>query len=243
VLAIFCAVDAMRKGRPIYWLLILFVAPLIGSVVYLLLEYLPSARVERSARRAVTAVAYTIDPERGVRAAKDAYEQTPTAQNRMHLAQALQAAGRAQEAAAEYEACLAGPFAADPEIHLGAARAYVECQRHEEALRMLDALAAERADYRPDDALLLRARALAGLNRNQEAQSTFEAAVARFGTFAARAEYAAWLYATGHKDAAEPIYRELEAIARRWGRQTRELNAEHSQRLQQARAQALRQQG
>jgi hypothetical protein len=240
-LAIFCAVHAMRSGKPMYWLFILFAFPLLGSAAYLLLEFSSSSRMERSARRAVTAVAYTIDPERGVRAARDAYEQTPTAQNRMHLAQALQNAGHAQEAATEYEACLAGPFANDPEILLGAARAYVECERYAEALRVLDTLALERADYRPDDALLLRARSFAGLNRRDEAQGAFETAVARFGTFAARAEHAVWLYGTGQKDAAEPIYRELETIARRWGRQTRELNAAESQRLQQARALALKQ--
>ena len=150
ILAIFCAVHAVRTGKPNYWLFILFVFPLLGSVVYLLAFYLPSARMERTARRAVTSVAYRLDPERGVRAAREAYDQTPTAQHRMQLALALIDAGRATEAVAEYEACLVGPFATDPEIRFGSARAYLACDRYADALRLLGLLEADRPDYRSE---------------------------------------------------------------------------------------------
>ena len=45
LVAIFFAVHAVRNGQPIYWLLILFMFPLIGSVVYFIAIYLPSSRI------------------------------------------------------------------------------------------------------------------------------------------------------------------------------------------------------
>ena len=66
-----------------------------------------------------------------------------------------------------------------------------------------------------------------------------DAAVARFGSFATRAEQATWQYMMGRVDSAEATFTSLEVAARRWGAETRELNAEISQRLMQARKKAL----
>jgi hypothetical protein len=241
ILAILCAIHAVRSRQNLYWLMILFAFPLVGSLVYFFAIYLPHSRLQRGAMKAVSAAMNVLDPQREVREARAAFDETPTAQNQMRLASALLAVGDAKAAAAEYESCLSGPFASDPEIRYGAARAFVECQRFGDALRYLEPLRQERPDFRPEPVALLIARSLAGLSRTAEARREFEAAVARFGTYEAKAEYAIWAYAIGDRDTAGRLQAELEKIAARWNTLTRELNEQSEQRLRAARDLAARQ--
>ena len=240
VLALVCAVHAIRTRQPMYWLFILFAFPLLGSLVYLFGVYLPHSRLERSAMKAVSAAVQAIDPNRAVREARAAFDEAPTAQHQMQLAAALLATGDAAAAAREYEACLQGPFAQDAEIRFGAGRAFVECQRYDDALRHLEPLRRERPDYRPEGVSLLIARSLAGSSRAAEARAEFESADARFGTYESKAEYAIWAYAIGDVATAERLSEELDRIASRWNPLTRELNDRAARRLQAARTLAAR---
>ena len=239
-LAIFCAVHVVRTGQPMYWLMILFGFPVLGSVVYFLAVYLPASRLQRTALKAVAAAAKAIDPQREVRAARAAFEETPTAQNQMRLAAALLDAGDAPGAAQAYEACLRGPFARDPEIRFGAARAFVECERHGDALAFLDLLRRDHPTHRPEPVALLTARALAGMGRHADARAEFAEAEQRFGTYEVKAEYAVWAYAVGDRVASERLQAETDRIASRWNALARELNAPATRRLEAARELAKR---
>jgi len=239
-LAIFCAIHVVRTGQPMYWLMILFAFPFLGSLVYLLAVFLPSSRLQRQALRAVSAAAKAIDPQRDVRAAREAFDQTPTAQNQMRLAAALLDVGDAPAAAQAYQSCLTGPFASDPEIRFGAARAYVECQRYADALRYLEPLRREQSDFRPEPVSLLMARSLAGTARRAEARAEFADAEARFGTYEAKAEYAIWAYASGDRVTTQRLQPELDKISGRWNGLARELNEPVQRRLQAARELAAR---
>lgn len=239
-LAIFCAIHVVRTGQPLYWLFILFGFPWLGSLVYFVAVYLPHSRLQRGAFQAVAAAARALDPQREVREARAAFDETPTAQNQMRLAAALLDVGEAGEALRTYETCLAGPFARDPEIRFGAGRAAVGCQRFPQALGHLEPLRREHPDYRPEPVALLIARSLAGVGRAADARAEFEAAVARFGTYEAKAEYAVWAYAIGDTATAERLHEELQKIASRWSSLTRELNAPSQRRLQAARELASR---
>ena len=240
-LAILCAVHVVRTGQPMYWLMILFAFPILGSIVYFFAVYLPASRLQRGALKAVAAAAKALDPQRDVRAARVAFEETPTAQNQMRLAAALLDAGAAEEAAQAYEAGLNGPFANDPEIRFGAARAYVECGRYADALRWLDPLRRERPDYRSEPVALLVARSLAGTGRRAEARAAYAATEERYGTYEAKAEYAIWAYAIGDRVTSARLQAELDKIASRWNALTRELNESAQRRLLAARELAQRQ--
>ena len=239
-LAIFCALHAVRTRQNLYWLLILFGFPLLGSLVYFFAVYFPNSRLQRQAMKTVAAAARAIDPQREVREARLAFEETPTAQNQMRLASALLDLGEPAQAVQQYDACLRGPFANDPEVRFGAARAYVESQRFAEALHLLEPLRREHPDFRPEPVSLLFARALAGSARATEARAEFEAAISRFGTWEAKAEYAIWAYAVGDLAKADGLRAELEKIAARWNPLTRELNEIPERRLRAARELALR---
>ena len=51
-IAIFFAIHVVRSGQQLYWLIILFSFPLLGSVVYAAAIYLPQTRVPRHATKA-----------------------------------------------------------------------------------------------------------------------------------------------------------------------------------------------
>jgi hypothetical protein len=224
VIAVLFAIHAMRTRQQMYWLFILFAFPLLGSLVYFFAVFLPNSRLERGAMRAVSAAVKAIDPQREVGEARLAFDDAPTAQNQMRLAAALLDVGNAEEAAQQYESCLKGPFASDLEIRFGAARAFTECQRYADALRHLEAIRSERPEFRAEGVSLLIARCFAGTSRHQEARTEFESAVAKFGTYEAKAEYAIWSLVFGDAATAQRLDAELEKISSRWNGLTRDLN-------------------
>ena len=103
-------------------------------------------------------------------------------------------------------------------------------------MRYLEPLRQQRPDYRPEDVALLMARSLAGTSRAADARREFEAAVAKFGTYEAKAEYAIWAYAVGDTATAGRIHAELEKVSSRWNPLTRELNDPVHRRLNAARS-------
>jgi hypothetical protein len=104
VVAVFFAIHAVRTGRELYWLIILFMFPLLGSIVYFAVVFLPDTRLRSGARKAGAVLQKTIDPGRDLRAARQAFDLAPTAHNQMVLAAALLDAGQAGAAAAQYDA-------------------------------------------------------------------------------------------------------------------------------------------
>lgn len=243
LLAIFCAVHVVRSRQQLYWLVILFAFPLLGSLVYFLAVFLPNSRLERGAVRAVAAAARAMDPTKEVRLARADLEHTPTAQNQMRLAAALLDNGEAAEAAQLFEGSLKGPFAADPDLRFGAARAFTACQRHADALVHLEDLRNTRPDYRPDAVALLLAQCYAGTGRPVEARETFEGVIARFGTFEAHAEYAIWALATGDAATSARLQTAIDKITARWNRMNRDLNEPVLRRLSAAHALARKHAG
>lgn len=214
--AVFCAFHVVRTGQQLFWLFILFAFPLLGSLVYFFMVYMPNSKIERGARKAVAATAKAMDPQKEVRLATSDFEHAPTAQNQMRLASALLETGDSTEAAKLYESGLKGPFASDPDLRFGAARAFIESQRHAEALVHLEQLRASRPEYRPDAVSLLLARCYAGTSRPGDARQEFEQAIGRFGTFETHAEFAIWALATGDAPTAARLQSEIDKITSRW---------------------------
>jgi len=234
ILAVICAIHVVRSGQQLYWLFILFSFPLLGSLIYLFVVYLPGSGIQYGARRAVKAAARVLDPQRELREARAAFNRTPTAQNQMRLAAALLAAGNAEEAANNYEACLQGPLSADMEIRLGAAHAFVASGRYGEAVTYLEALRKSSPDFRNEPVSLLLGRAYAGVGRNEEAKAEFESALTRFGSFEIRGEYAIFALNTGDTATAAVLEAEIEQARKSWSPLTRELNESVMRRLKAA---------
>jgi hypothetical protein len=231
LIALLFAVHAVRTRQQLYWLLILYSFPLLGSVVYFFAIYLPDSRLEYGARKAVAVAARSLDPGRELREAQAAFDYTPTAQNQMRLAKAQLEAGAASAAAATYEACLNGAFSADLEIRLGAARASLTCGRVREAIGHLEFIMKANAGFQAEEVALLYAQALGASGRKDDAKTAFEDALARFGSFAVRAEYAIWAASAGEMQVASHLRTELQGMMKHWNRHTRDINSTLIRRL------------
>ncbi len=221
LIALFFAVHAVRTGRAIYWIFILFSFPLLGSLVYFLVEYLPGSRLNRNVGQAARTLAKGLNPGRELREARRAFDLAPTVQNRIRLANALLADGSAAQAVEHFDACLQGPFAHDPEIRLSAARARLESHQAASALDLLNALRRSHAEFRPEAVSLLTAQALADLGRGEQARAEFEAALQRFDSVEVRAHYAIWAAQAGDLATAQRMRDELAKTEQYWDRHTR----------------------
>ena len=69
-IAIFFAVHAVRTGRQMYWIMILIIAPFLGSLIYFFAEYLPEIRHSNVARKSARVVKSIVDPNRELREAR-----------------------------------------------------------------------------------------------------------------------------------------------------------------------------
>lgn len=231
IVAIFFAVHAVRTGRPMFWLLILFAFPLLGSIVYFAAVFLPNSRLERQARVAGHALQKTLDPGRAVRESRAAFDLTPTAHNQMRLAAALLENGQAAEAVAQYDACLQGPFAGDAEVILGAAQARLANGQAQAAIGLLAPLQARQPGFRPDDVGLVLGRAHAAAGQQVEAGAQLMAVAQRSGSIEARVELALWALAQGEETVAQRELQEVAHARRHMAKHTLALHHELFRRL------------
>ncbi|HTD05356.1 hypothetical protein [Undibacterium sp.] len=234
LIAIFFAVHVVRSRGQLYWLFILFSFPLLGSLVYFLVIYLPQSRLDRGLRQATAIAIKSLDPGRELRDAQAAFDLTPTAQNQMRIAYALLEAGEPQQAAQQFDLCLQGPFAKDAEIRFGAARAKMLSNQASAASALLAKIHQDTPTFRPEDVALLTAHALAAEGRNDEARQAYSAAVERFGSVACRAEFAIWSVSVGDLPTAQRLSAELEHVHKHMTKHARSLHQPLFKRLQSA---------
>jgi hypothetical protein len=234
LVALFFAVHALKTGRPMYWLIILFSFPLLGSIAYFFAEYLPDMRIDRGVRRAGAVLAKVVDPTRDLRAAREAFEITPTAQNEARLAAALMDADKLPDAIAHYRNCLAGPFGNEPDLRVGAARAYLAIRNFDEAVRLLDLVRAETPNYRPTDTLILLGHARWAKGNTDGARAALAQAAKDHSGIEGRAEYAMFCLDTGDVETARAIQRDIDVDAKTWNARTRKLHKATLNRLAEA---------
>ncbi len=238
IVALFFAIHAVRSGQQMYWLFILFAFPLLGSIVYCFAIFLPSLKSNYSVQKGLSKVASvavsSIDPGRELRAAKAAFDFTPTAQNQWRYADALLGADKVEEAVQQFEQCLQGPFAKDLEIQFAAANAHLRFNQPEKARQLLLAIRSGSSTFRTEAVMLMLAQIYARQGNQEQARHEFEQAVARFGSVEARAEYAIWAASQGDLNTAQHLYAELNQLKQHWNNNSRDHYAELMNRLDQA---------
>ena len=241
VVAMYFAVHAVRSQQNMYWLMILFAFPMLGSVVYFFAIYMPSVRHSRGARMATRAVTQLVDPNRAVREARMDFDRAPTVEHRMRLGAALLVSGKAQEALEHYKTAVDGPFATDPALLLGFAQAQFANLDYAAARATLSNLFvhAPRARQQPEPALLF-ARTLAAVDA-PDTRTAFEQALACANDAAARCLFADWLARQANEadqQRARSIYAEIVRDGKHWPRYARAHNREWLQQAKSALATA-----
>ena len=223
IIALFFAVHALRTGRPIYWLIILFSFPLLGSIVYFFAEYLPANKLNRGVQQLSNSALKLLDPSRELRDATQAFELTPTVQNRIRLAAALDEAGEYQAADAQFDACLNGPFANDLELNFLAAKSKLHNNLPVPALNLLNKVRQIQADFRAEQISLLLAKTHAEMGNAQLARDEYVSALNTFGSTDCKVAYALWAAKTSDIMLAKNLRADLEKTWQHWNSHTKAL--------------------
>lgn len=226
IVAVLFGIHAVRTNQPLYWLFILFLFPLLGSVVYGVAIWLPEMRQHRGVRKAGSKVRQLFDPTRELREATHATELAPTVGNQLRLANALLEAGRASEAVPNYQRALSGQYAGDADIQARLARALLECGRPAEARDLLDRLIAAQPDFKSPTAHLTYARAVAACGDREKAHEEFGVLVDYFPGLEARARYATLLHEWGETERARTLAADSLRDAQRLPAHTRDGESE-----------------
>lgn len=208
LIALFFAIHAIRTGRHFYWLMILFSFPLIGSVVYFVMEYFPEMRYSRSGRKVLKAVGNVVDPGRTVREAELEFERSPTVANRALLARALSEDGRYADAAAHFEACATGPYVDDAHFVRGLANAKMLQASFDDSRRAFERLFAIKHNGRTPDDDLGYAYVLSERDA-PEADAAFAHAISASRDPVARCRYAQYVQRKGRPHEAKALYAEV----------------------------------
>jgi hypothetical protein len=208
IVALLCAVHVLRTGQERYWLLVLFIFPLLGSLIYALAVVLPQLSESRGGRRVVRGIRQSLDPGRELREAQVEFEHSATIANRVRVADALHGAGRHGEAIEAYREALRGVHSDDPDIQVKLARALLDAGRPEEARERLEALIREQPEYKSPQGHLIYARALAASGDRAKAREEFEALIGYFAGIEPRARYVEILRVWGEGEAADALVEE-----------------------------------
>jgi len=216
-------IDVFRHGANRFWIMALMFLPLAGSLAYVIIEVLPRMKHNRHVRQAQTQIIEKFDPERELRAARDALDLAQTAANRIRYADALVARGRQAEALPLYRDAI-GAGRADYRTGEKLARCQYLADRNEEALATLDAVTPPTAPSDKDRIALLRARILGDLGRDAEAEGIYADLVDRYPGDEVRCRYAGLLLKQGRKSDARRMLDEVEHRLKRMDRHQRAEN-------------------
>lgn len=234
LVAIFFAVHAIRRGLPMYWLWVLFVFPVLGSVVYFFAVYLPNSRLEMTLRQGSSDVMRLLNPGKSLREARKAYELTPSVGNQMRIGLALLARRKVEQANAEFDECLKHAPANDLDVRLAAAHAKMEANQPEQVLTLLREVRAQNSHYYAQDVTLLSAKALAATGQQELARQQFEYGYKTFGDIETRVEYAIWLKSQHQDELAQRVRDEVLLSARHFTKHAKWINKPLMQRLHKA---------
>ncbi|HMI39891.1 MAG TPA: hypothetical protein VK485_01515 [Sphingomicrobium sp.] len=213
-------VDVIRNHRNSLWIMALVFLPMASTIAYLIVEVLPRFQHHRHVREAKALVIEKLDPERELRAARDALDVAKTVANRMRVADALTDLGRHAEALPYYRNAIGSTR---PDLRSGEkyARSLFLNDRADEALGVLDGMTQPTAQSDRDRIGLLRARILEELGRTDEALPLFADVSTRLPGDDARCRYAALLIKLDKRRDARTVLEEVEGRAKRLTRQQR----------------------
>lgn len=204
-------VHIFKTGRSYWWCWFLLIAPGLGAIVYILVEVLPEMR--QGGRHSFIS---SLKPRSLViKEMQAALEESDTVERRTDLAQELFLAGRIQEAHDVVAECLDGVFHNDQHLLIQVIRYKVELGRSDETLQLLGKISGK-LDRRVElTMILLRARAYELQGKNAEAIELLKPILGAYLGEEPRYYMAVGLAATGQREEARVIWRDIKTKFRK----------------------------
>ncbi|HEU0100527.1 MAG TPA: tetratricopeptide repeat protein [Allosphingosinicella sp.] len=221
-----CVVHLIKNHRPSLWLWAIILLPIAGSAAYVVVEILPGLFGSREVRAVKAAAVRKLDPERELRAAREAVDVADTAATRTALADALAEDGNWGEAVRHYREAVAKTPGKDRTARFRLARACLEAGNTAEAKRLLEELPESASASENDRAALLLARSLEELGETDRAMALYGELGDRMPGAEAQCRHAALLIASGRRGEALPLLEEAERRARRLDKMERRKEAD-----------------
>jgi len=216
------AAHVARTGRPVFWIYVIILVPFIGPLAYLAMEAVPSAWAKWLARDGQPIPPKPVEkPDPGGKFAllAAAAEDSPSADNRRLLAEALMERGEYNGALAAWLTALSPPHDEDPALLAGLARCRFARGEHQETLDAMNAIDGKGPMSSRQEMAMMRARCLEGTGRIPEALEAYRAVEDAYPGEEARARRAMLLARCGSRDEALAMFR---AIVQSVSRGTRE---------------------
>ncbi len=209
VIAVGLAVHAMKTGRSQWWLFILLLVPVIGSIAYVVIEIIPAMFRSRGAQKVATNIGAVLDPDKEWRERLKQAELVDSVDAKRALAEECEKKGLWDDAIRLYETAATGIFADDPAVLIGLARAQLGGGNAPAAIETLNKLEEVQPQLRNQEAHLLRARALEATGHTEEALAEYEEVSRYYAGFEARSRYGLLLLKQGRVSQAREMFMEV----------------------------------
>lgn len=223
----------IKTGRSTTWIWVVVMLPLAGSLAYIILEILPGLTSSRAGRSASRKIQSVVNPNKEINSAANHYSMVGSVENSMRLADECIKKGLFAEARDLYEKCLVGPHKGDPKLMLGLATSEFYLGENQKAKDILDELIRVNPGYKNQDAHLLYARALDGLDAAAEALHEYETLHGYFTGPDATYYFASFLKSNNQTEKAVELF---EQIVKKAVNSSKHYNALHREIIRKSKA-------
>ena len=194
LLQITVIIHAMKTGRPYYWIFIIMAFPIIGCLIYFIVELLPGSGHERRMKKIGRDILKAANPDRDLKQRAAELEICGSVENKLKMADECVERGMFDEAIRLYEGARSGPYEYAPDLLYGLARANFHNGDHAAARQLLTEIQARSPKYYVQEVGLLAARAAARTGDRHTAIREIEQLLENFVGLEARYRYAELLF-------------------------------------------------
>ena len=188
---------AIKTGRPYWWIFVIMGFPVMGCVIYFIVEVLPGSRSERNLKRIGNDIVKAINPDRDMKRKAEELAICGSVVNKLKMAKELVERGMFDEAIELYKSAREGQYYFAPDLLYGFARARFFNGEYLEARKLLGELQEHAPRYYPQEVALMKARAAAKFRAPPTARGEIASLLDNFVGLEARYRYAEILFEDG----------------------------------------------
>lgn len=211
------AVHAYRTGRE-RWMFLIILVPVVGCLIYVMVEILPELRYSSTGRRAESRISGIIAPSDNMAKLRERLALVDSVENRQLLARECVNAGEYDESIGLYASCLKGIYKDDLQLMLELANANYLSERYSAARDVFVSIREAHPDFRHAEGHLLFARTLEILGDDLNALREYEEVAKYYPGEEANCRYALLLKKMGRKQDANEVFNKIVLRSRIRGR-------------------------
>jgi hypothetical protein len=188
---------AFKTGRPYWWIFVIMAFPVMGALIYFLIEVMPGSRSERGLKKIGNDIVKAINPDRDMKRKAEELAICGSVENKLKMAEELVERGMFDEAIDLYKSAREGQYYFASDLLYNFARARFFNGEYLEARKLLGELQEHAPRYYPQEVALMKARAAGKFGDRSTARAEIEMLLDKFVGLEARYRYAEVLFEDG----------------------------------------------